>query len=135
MKNLSPTSAMLESARLGLFGTRRQTVVLILLALLEESYPRELSRLTGVSLPAVQGLVEKLELQGVLATRLLGRERWVSFGPRFLARDELRALLDRMGDFEPEIQKLAASIRRRPRRIGKPIDLVPEELLGPLPTS
>jgi DNA-binding transcriptional ArsR family regulator len=112
-------SSGFESSRLSLFGTRRQTVVLLLLALLEESYPRELSRLTGVSLPAVQRLIEKLEIQGVLATRLIGKERRVSLNPRFFGMKQLRDLLLRLAEAEPEIQNIASSVRRRPRRKGK----------------
>lgn len=104
-----------------LFGTRKQTEVLILLGMLEESYPREIARLVGSSLQSVQNYVEKLELSGVLVSRLIGRERRVSFNPRFVARAELLALLDRLADAEPKLRSAAASVRRRPRRRGKEI--------------
>lgn len=102
-----------------LFGTRKQTEVLILLGILEESYPRELARLAQADLKSVQNYVDKLEISGVLATRLMGRERRVEFNPRFIARTELRALLDRLADAEPQLREAAASLRRRPRRRGK----------------
>ena len=106
---------------LALFGTRKQTVLLLLLAMLEESYPRELARLTGTSMPAVTNLIDKLENQGVLATRLIGKERRVALNRRYFAYGALRELLIKLAEADPAVQKLAASIRRRPRRKGKPL--------------
>lgn len=106
---------------LALFGTRRQTALLLLLALLEESYPRELARLSGTSMPAVINLIDKLEIQGVLATRQIGKERRVALNRRYFAYSALRDLLVRLAEADNTIQKLAASVRRRPRRKGKPL--------------
>ena len=106
---------------LKLFGTPKQTQILVLLGLLEESYPRELSRLTGVSLTAVQSYLESLELVGVLASRLIGKERRVSLNPRFYAYRELQALLQKLAEADKSIQLRAATLRRRPRRKGKEI--------------
>lgn len=115
----SPMDTLGES-RLALFGTRKQTLLLMLLALLEESYLRELARLARMSPSEVSRVVENLELQGVLATRLIGKERRVSLNPRFFAVKPLRELLLKMADVEPAVQDAVLSIRRRPRRKGKP---------------
>ncbi|HRK22630.1 MAG TPA: hypothetical protein PLX06_12515 [Fimbriimonadaceae bacterium] len=114
-------TAWLEDSRLGLFGTRRQTVVLILLSILEESYPRELSRLSGVSLTSVLKQLEDLEIQGVLASRLIGNQRRTSLNPRWFAFKPLKELLARLAEAEPELQETASRVRRRPRRKGKPL--------------
>lgn len=112
-----------------LFGTRKQTEMLILVGLLEETYASELAKLLGVGLMSVQNYVKGMELSGVLATRVIGKERRIALNPRFFARKELKALLARLSDAEPELQKAAASLRRRPRRTGKPIDKnVPDDL-------
>lgn len=111
----------MEGTRIGLFGSRRQTVVLLLLSMLEESYPRELSRLSLVSLSSVQKQLEDLELQGVIATRLIGNQRRTSLNPRWFAYKPLKELLARLAEAESELQDIASHVRRRPRRKGKPL--------------
>ncbi len=98
----------------GLFGSRRRTEVLILLGLLEESYPSELASLLKAPLYSVQRILTDLESQGVVASRQRGRTRLVTLNPRFYAVDELRALLARLARGEPELDALAASHRVRP---------------------
>ena len=105
--------------RTKVLGSRRRTEILVLLALLDESYPTELARLLGARLFAVQEIVDALEQEGVVATRLMGRIRRVSLDPRFFAYKELRALLLRLAEGEPDLQKLAEGRRARPRRKGK----------------
>jgi len=103
-----------------LFGSRQRTAVLILLRLLEESYPSELARLLDAPLYSVQTILEALESEGVLVSSLFGRTRRVQFNPRFVARDELWALLWKLGENDVGLQKAAAKKRGRPRRKGKP---------------
>ena len=55
--------------------------VLTLVALLDETYPRELARLTGAPLASVQRIVNDLEREGVVATRIVGANREVSLNP------------------------------------------------------
>lgn len=110
---------MLDQGGLKLLGSRRRTEVLILIALLEESYPTELARLLGAPLYSVQKVVDALDREGVLATRRIGTERRVTLDPRFFAVSELRALLLRLAQAEPELRDIAAKARRRPRRKGK----------------
>ena len=107
------------SKRQKLFGSRRRTEVLVLLALIGESYPTELARLLGARLFAVQAIVDSLESEGIVVTRLMGRVRRVSLDPRFYARRELNALLLRLAEGEPDLQQLAERRRARPRRQGK----------------
>ena len=99
---------------LSLFGSRRRTEVLILLALLGESYARELAILLEAPLYSVQRIVAELEDQGVIASRLRGRTRLVTLNPRFHACTELRDLLLRLSRGEPELEAVAASHRTRP---------------------
>ncbi len=103
-----------------LFGSRRRTSVLVLLALLEESYPTELAQLLGAHLYSVQTILDALESEGIIVTRRLGNTRRVQLNPRHVAHSELRALLWKMGEHDLEIQKAAARKRGRPRRKGKP---------------
>jgi DNA-binding transcriptional ArsR family regulator len=106
--------------RFELFGSRRRTQILILLAMLEESYPAELARLLGARLFAVQTILAALESETIIVTRRLGRTRRVELNPRFIAYDELRALLWKLGEHDAELQAAAARKRGRPRRPDKP---------------
>jgi hypothetical protein len=95
--------------------------VLLLTALLGESYPSELARLLGAPIYSVQKIVDALDGEGVLATRIIGRERRVSLNPRYRAHAPLRELLLRLVEVDTDLQARAAGLRRRPRRKGKPV--------------
>ncbi|MHB8178869.1 MAG: hypothetical protein ACYDA5_07860 [Vulcanimicrobiaceae bacterium] len=101
-----------------LFGTKMRTALLMLLAVLAESYPAELSRYLGSSIPSVQRTLDKLETSGIVATRPLV-VRAVTLNPAYPAAKELRGLLLRLAEGYPEYQRLKESRRLRPRRRGK----------------
>lgn len=109
------------SRKRALFGTRRRTEVLILTAILGETYPSEVARLLGVRLFSVQTVVDSLERDGIVVTRPRGNTRFVSLDPRFYAGKELRKLLLRLAEGEPGLQEAATRRRTRPRRRGKPL--------------
>jgi hypothetical protein len=102
-----------------MFGSRLRTQVLVLVALLNETYPTQIARLLNSRLLPVQRLINTLEAQGVLSSRLTGTVRLVTLNPRFFAIAELRDLLLKIGEADLHLADLAASIRRRPRRAGK----------------
>ena len=104
-----------------LFGSPRRTEVLLLLALLGESYPAELTRLLRATKASILQILDALELEGVLASRQLGRTRRVALDPRYFAAKELQALLDKLAAGSPDLQRLAATRRARSRRRGKPL--------------
>ncbi len=104
-----------------LFGSRRRTEVLILLGLLDDSYASELAGMLNAPLYSVQRILSDLEDMGIVASRMRGRTRLVSLNPRYFAVEELRALLGRLAQGEPELDALAAGHRVRPvqrRRLG-----------------
>jgi sugar-specific transcriptional regulator TrmB len=103
-----------------LFGSPPRTAVLMLLALLQESFPSELARLLGLPRYSVQNILDGLEREGVIASTSFGRTRRVRFNPRYVAAEELRALLWKLAKEDVNIQKAAAQRRGRPRRPGKP---------------
>ncbi len=105
------------SARL--FGTPVRTRVLLALTLLEQTYPRELARVAKVPLMSVQRIVNDLERQGVVASRLRGAQREVRLNPAYFAWSELRALLLRLSETNQPLLRQVESMRRRPRRAGK----------------
>ena len=105
---------------LNLFGSKRRTDVLVLLRLLEKSYPSELAELLGAPVFSVQKIVEALESEGIIISNKVGRTRQLTFNKRFVASEELDALLWKLGKRNVRLQRLASQKRRRPRRKGKP---------------
>lgn len=103
-----------------LFGTRMRTALLILVAVLEETYPAEISRYLGSTIPAVQRTLDKLEEEGLVATRRLA-VRAVTLNPNHPACRELRALLLRLAEGYCQYQTVKESRRTRPRRRTKPL--------------
>src|SRR5687768_17160440 len=103
------------------FGSYARTRVLLALQMLGESYARELARIVGLSLSSVQRALQSFERDGLVAGRFVGRTRLFRLNPRAFARPELERYLERLLDSESELRARAASLRRRPRRTGKPL--------------
>lgn len=102
------------------FGPQTRTRLLVALSLLGESYPREMARLLGVSLSTVQKALASLERDGLVAVRSVGRTRVARIDPCYFARRELLAYLGSLAVADRELVKAVSSLRRRPRRTGKP---------------
>ena len=104
-----------------LFGSRRRSEALILIALLGETYPTELARLLGAPLFSIQTIVDALDREGIVATRRSGNSRRVALDPRYYAFKQLKDLLLRLAQAEPELRTAATRRRSRPRRAGTPL--------------
>lgn len=109
---------MIATRDIKLFGSRRRTEVLVTIALLGETYPSELARLLKARLYSVQNIVAALDREGIVAMRPAGRSRLVSLDPRYFAFTELKELLLKLAQAEPELRAAAAGRRSRPRRGG-----------------
>jgi DNA-binding transcriptional ArsR family regulator len=103
------------------FGSETRTRALLALVCLQSSYPRELARLLGQPLSVVQKALATLERDGLVAAQTVGRLRLYRINPRYFARTELTAYLERLVQTAPDIRARAATLRRRPRRTGKPL--------------
>jgi sugar-specific transcriptional regulator TrmB len=103
------------------FGSTTRTRVLVALGLLGDSYARELSRLLGVPLSAVQKALQSLERDRMIAARSAGRTRLYRFDPRYFAHADLMRFVMRLAEAESDLHDRVAMIRRRPRRTGKPL--------------
>ena len=101
------------------FGSQTRTRLLLALELLGQSYARELARLLGASLSAVQKGLASLERDGLIAGRLMGRTRLFQVNPRYFAATQLRELIARLMVADRDLKARAAELRRRPRRTGK----------------
>ena len=103
------------------FGGSTRTRVLVALALLDSSYPRELARLLDAPVSGVCKAILGLERDGLVSTRMAGRTRLVTLNPTYFAEQELAAYLARLAEADPELRSRVESLRRRPRRTGKPL--------------
>jgi DNA-binding transcriptional ArsR family regulator len=101
------------------FGSQTRTRLLLALELLGQSYARELARLLGASLSAVQKGLASLERDGLIAGRLMGRTRLFQIDPSYFAAAQLRSLIARLTAADRDLKARAAELRRRPRRTGK----------------
>jgi hypothetical protein len=101
------------------FGSALRTKILVLTALLGETYSSQLARILNTSNRAVSLATRRLQRERLVATRQWGNERRISLDPTTAYSRELRALLLKIADTSPEYEEMIASIRTRPRRHGK----------------
>lgn len=101
------------------FGSVTRTRTLMALALMEASYPRELSRLLETAVNNVQSALRSLERDGLVVARSVGRTRLFQLNPRYFAANALKALVDKLAAADPELRNRIATLRRRPRRTAK----------------
>ncbi len=105
-----------------LFGTVNRERVLLYLFARDEGYPREVAKFYDTDLRSIQNQFEKLEVGGVLYSRLIGNTRLYAFNPRYPFLEELKALLEKALGFYPEDERERLVMgRRRPRRKEKPL--------------
>jgi hypothetical protein len=104
-----------------LFGTVARTKVLVAIALLEETYPREIARMAELPLMTVQRAVNDFDRDRVTASRVFGSQRNVRLNRTYFAAKELRTLLLTLADSFPKLSSDVSAFRRRPRRAGKAI--------------
>jgi len=108
--------------RSAIFGSSLRTKILVLTALLSETYVGQLARLLAASPSSVARAVDRLERERLVATRRWGMERRIGLDPSTTYNRELRALLLRIAESSPEYEDAIRSIRTRPRRRGKPLE-------------
>src|ERR1700730_6613035 len=105
-----------------LLGSVNKERVLLYLAGRGRGYARQMARFFGAPLYPVQNALEKLEAAGVLVSRAVGSTREYEFNPRYAARTELAALLERALSLCPATLRDELLLSRsRPRRKGKPL--------------
>lgn len=101
------------------FGSQTRTRVLLALSLLQQSYARELARVLEVPVSVLQKALRSLERDGLVVARRVGRTRAVTLNPRYFARRELLAFVNKLAEPEEGLRTEVAKLRRRPRRSGK----------------
>jgi DNA-binding transcriptional ArsR family regulator len=107
-----------------LFGNRTAEQVLMYLAVNESAYAQQMADALSIPLSVVQKQLRRLELGGLLVSRLIGRTRLFSINARLSVANELKALLKRAFAMLPDSAQLPyESYRTRPRLTGKPLQL------------
>jgi predicted transcriptional regulator len=105
-----------------ILGSKSRERVLAFISARKEGYAREIARFYDTDLAPIQKQLDKLELAGILASRMVGRTRLYTFNPRYAFLKELQALLEKAVSFyTPEEREGLLMVRRRPRRRGKPL--------------
>lgn len=95
------------------FGSQARTRALLALAIMTETYPRELARVLDAPLFSIQKALASLERDGLLASRVLGRTRLYGLNPRYLASGELREYLERLSGRDFDLRRKVAAVRGR----------------------
>ena len=96
--------------------------MLLFLTARGSGYPREIANSWSMDVSTVQNQLLRLERDGLLVSRTVGRTRVFEFNPRYAFKDEVKALLDKaLTRLPPNVQEQLTLQRKRPRRTGKPL--------------
>jgi len=107
-----------------LFGNVVIEKVLFYLLANEKGYATEIKAILGIPLYSVQIALTRLELGGILVRQAQGKTQVYQYNPRYPFLDELMVFLRKAYRSLPEALRskyYEPSVRRRPRRKGKPI--------------
>jgi hypothetical protein len=105
-----------------LFGSINKERVLVYLTARGRGHSREIARFFKGPLSPVQKALDSLEAAGVVVSRITGTTREYQFNPRYPARQELAALIERaLSLYPPDLRNELVVVRSRPRRRGKPL--------------
>ena len=105
----------------GLFGNVIIEKIFFYLATYNEGYPLGMAKTFGVPVNRIQQQLKRLEDNGIVASRLVGKVRLYTFNPRYPFLKELEGLIAKAFEFVPDTDKeMFYRKRTRPRRAGKP---------------
>lgn len=105
-----------------IFGNETAAKVMLYLFHYGEAYASGIARDMGITLSQVQKQLDRFEQANILVSKLMGRVRIYSFNPKLGVTKKLKDLIQVFYDAIPLEQKEEIfSVRRRPRRRGKPV--------------
>lgn len=103
-------------------GSEGAERVLLFLAARGSGYPREIATFWSLDVSTVQNQLLRMERDGLLVSRKVGRTRVFEFSQRYTFVEEVKALLAKaLKQLPPEVLDRLAIQRSRPRRTGKPL--------------
>lgn len=101
-------------------GSEGAERVLLFLAARDSGYPREIAASWSMDVSTVQNQLLRMERDGLLVSRTVGRTRVFEFNPRYAFKDEVKALLNKaLARLPSGVQEQLTLHRKRPRRTGK----------------
>ena len=103
-------------------GSTSAERVLFFLVARGEGYPTEIARLFNTDLSPIQKQLDRMERDGLLVNKQVGRTRVYSFNPRYPFREELSKMVTKAIDLSPtQLREKLLLDRRRPRKKDKPL--------------
>jgi len=103
-------------------GSTSAERVLFFLVARGEGYGTEIARLFNTDLSPIQKQLERMERDGLLVNKQVGRTRVYSFNPRYPFCEELSAMVTKAIDLSPtQLREKLLLDRRRPRKKDKPL--------------
>jgi DNA-binding transcriptional ArsR family regulator len=106
----------------GLFGNPVIEKIFFTLITYKEDYPFGMAKNFNEPVNRFQQQLKRLEENGIVISRLIGKVRLYAFNPRYPFLKELKALISKAYEFIPEKEKDQYYRKRmRPRRAGKPL--------------
>jgi predicted transcriptional regulator len=109
----------------GIFRAESQEKVLVYLLLQGAGYGKNIAEFYGVPTNPIQKQLARLEADGVIISRLIGKVRNYELNPRYLFIEPLKDLLKVAIEVYPSDIKNQLLIQRtRPRQAGKSLESV-----------
>ena len=106
----------------GILRAESQEKVLIYLLLRETGYAKSIAEFYDVPTNPIQKQLARLEEDGVIVGRYIGKVREYELNPRYPFIDPLKELLKKaVATYPPEVQVDLMVQRTRPRQAGKPL--------------
>lgn len=105
----------------GILRAESQEKILIYLLLRASGYSNGIAEFYGVATNPIQKQLARLESDGVIVSRLIGRVRSYELNPRYPFLEPLKSLLKAAVEaYPPELVAELMVKRTRPRQAGKP---------------
>jgi len=106
----------------GVLRAESQEKVLIYLLLRNSGYGKSIAEFYGIPVNPVQKQLARLEVDGVVVSRLIGKVRQYELNPRYPFLRALKELLKAaVAAYPPDIVSELMVERARPRQPGKPL--------------
>lgn len=103
-------------------GSTNAERVLLFIYARDQGYATEIAQLYETDLSPIQKQLARMERDGLLVNKRIGRTRVYAFNPRYAFLKEVKQLLARALDFSPPaLQEKLLMNRTRPRKVGKPL--------------
>lgn len=119
-----------------IFGSKSAERVLFYIFAREKGYATEIAKFYAADLSPIQKQLSRLERDGLLICRSVGRTKLYEFNPRYVFLSEVKALLAKAVTYLPEeVRESLTMYRARPRKSGKPLQTPTTENDAPPPPA